>query len=65
MLSLGATAGISQLKFSTERIAFGITRSLFRDDAEALVAGLEAYDEVELDISAYEARRSARAARVA
>ncbi len=65
MLSLGATAGISQLKFSTERIAFGITRSLFRDDAAALVAGLEAYDEVELDISAYEARRSARAAKVA
>jgi cation diffusion facilitator CzcD-associated flavoprotein CzcO len=65
MLSLGATAGISQLKFSTERIAFGITRSLFRDDAAALVAGLDAYDEVELDISAYEARRSGRAAKVA
>ncbi|HWJ72430.1 MAG TPA: NAD(P)/FAD-dependent oxidoreductase [Kaistia sp.] len=65
MMSLGATAGISQLKFSTERIAFGITRQLFRDDAEAFLAGLDSYDEVELDISAFEARRAARAAKVA
>ncbi|SHF97112.1 Predicted flavoprotein CzcO associated with the cation diffusion facilitator CzcD [Kaistia soli DSM 19436] len=65
MMSLGATAGISQLKFSTERIALGITRQLFRDDAEAFIAGLDRYDEVELDISAFEARRAARASRVA
>ncbi len=65
MLSLGATAGISQLKFSTDRIAFGITRQLFLADADAFVAGLEAYGEVELDLSAYEASRAARAAKVA
>ncbi len=65
MLSLGATAGISQLKFSTDRIAFGITRQLFRDDVGAFLAGLERYDEVELDLSAYEASRAARAAKVA
>ncbi len=65
MLSLGATAGISQLKFSTDRIAFGITRQLFLADAEAFVDGLDRYDEVELDPSAYEASHAARAAKVA
>ena len=65
MLSLGATAGISQLKFSTDRIAFGITRQLFRADAEAFVAGLDDYAEVELDLTAYAQSRMASAARVA
>lgn len=65
MASLGGAAGISQLKFSTERIALGITRQLFLDDAETYLPSLQAYDAVELDISAFEAARAARQAKVA
>jgi len=65
MASLGGAAGISQLKFSTDRIAFGITRQLFLDDAEAYVPSLKSYDIGELDISTFEAKRAKRAAKVA
>ncbi|MCX5494357.1 NAD(P)/FAD-dependent oxidoreductase [Kaistia dalseonensis] len=57
MMSLGGAAGISQLKFSTDRIAYGITRNLFLDDADAYIASLKAYDVAELDTSAFEAKR--------
>ncbi|MET4633397.1 NAD(P)/FAD-dependent oxidoreductase [Kaistia defluvii] len=65
MASLGGAAGISQLKFSTDRIALGITRQLFLDDAETYLPSLQAYDVVELDTSAFEAARAARQAKVA
>ena len=65
MASLGGAAGISQLKFSADRIAFGITRQLFLDDAADYVPSLKAYDTVELDISAFAAERARRAEKVA
>ncbi|MBN9018975.1 MAG: NAD(P)/FAD-dependent oxidoreductase [Rhizobiales bacterium] len=65
MPSLGGAAGISQLKFSTDRIAFGITRQLFLDDAAGYLPALKSYDVVELDISAFEANRAKRAEKVA
>ncbi len=55
--SLASTAGISQLKFGADRISFGITRELFRDDADTHFAGLRDYREPELDTSGYEAPR--------
>jgi cation diffusion facilitator CzcD-associated flavoprotein CzcO len=55
--SLASTAGISQLKFGADRISFGITRELFRDDVDAHFAGLRDYREPELDTSRYEAAR--------
>ena len=65
MPSLGGAAGISQLKFTADRIAFGITRQLFLDDAAEYVPSLKSYDVVELDISAFEASRAKRAEKVA
>lgn len=65
MASLGGAAGISQLKFSADRIAFGITRQLFLDDAADYVPDLKRYDVVELDISTFEANRAKRAEKVA
>lgn len=65
MASLGGAAGISQLKFSTDRIALGITRQLFLDDADEYLPSLKAYDVAELDISAFEAARAARQSKVA
>ena len=65
MMSLAASAGISQLKFSTERIALGITRQLFLEDADAHLASLRAYDDPELDTSGYEASRRERARTIA
>lgn len=57
MMSLGGAAGISQLKFSTDRIALGITRQLFLDDADDFIRSLQDYDVAELDVSVYEASR--------
>ncbi|MCX5515468.1 hypothetical protein C3941_18130 [Kaistia algarum] len=65
MPSLGGAAGISQLKFTADRIAFGITRQLFLDDAPGYVPALKSYDVVELDLSAFEANRAKRAEKVA
>jgi cation diffusion facilitator CzcD-associated flavoprotein CzcO len=48
MPSLAGSAGISALKFGVERIALGITRELFLDDAEQHLASLRSYDEPEL-----------------
>jgi cation diffusion facilitator CzcD-associated flavoprotein CzcO len=58
MLSLAGAAGISQLKFSTDRIALGITRQLFLEDADAYLQSLRDYDVSELDISAYMVMRA-------
>jgi hypothetical protein len=54
MPSLACSAGISQLKFGTDRIGFGITRELFLSDADSHFAGLQNYREPELDTSASE-----------
>jgi cation diffusion facilitator CzcD-associated flavoprotein CzcO len=52
MPSLACSAGISALKFGLDRIAAGITRGLFLDDAEAHLDALREYDEPELDQAA-------------
>jgi cation diffusion facilitator CzcD-associated flavoprotein CzcO len=49
MPSLANSAGISQLKFGVERLASGVTRELFVDDADRHLASLFAYAEPELD----------------
>jgi cation diffusion facilitator CzcD-associated flavoprotein CzcO len=54
-MSLGGAAGISQLKFSAERIALGITRQLFLDDGDHFLASLRSYDASELDMTPYDA----------
>ena len=51
MPSLANSAGISQLKFGVDRIATGLTRELFLDDADRHLASLAAYDKPELDPS--------------
>lgn len=56
-MSLGGAAGISQLKFSAERIALGITRQLFVDDGDGFLASLRRYDASELDMTPYDAPR--------
>jgi len=56
-MSLGGAAGISQLKFSAERIALGITRQLFVDDGDAFLEDLRRYDASELDMTPYDAPR--------
>lgn len=52
MPSLAGSAGISALKFGSERLTFGVTRNLFVEDADAHLAALMAYDEPELDVAA-------------
>jgi cation diffusion facilitator CzcD-associated flavoprotein CzcO len=52
MPSLACSAGISALKFGLDRIATGITRALFVEDADLHLQSLRQYDEVELDIAA-------------
>ena len=49
MPSLACSAGISALKFGLDRIATGISRGLFVDDADAHLQSLLDYDEQELD----------------
>jgi cation diffusion facilitator CzcD-associated flavoprotein CzcO len=56
-ISLAGAAGISQLKFSAERIALGITRQIFVDDGDAFLASLRSYDASELDMTPYDAPR--------
>lgn len=56
MPSLACSAGISQLKFGTDRIGYGITRELFLDDAQSYLASLRDYREAELDTSGYDGR---------
>ena len=55
MPSLACSAGISALKFGVDRIAGGISRSLFVEDADLHLQSLRDYDEPELD-SAFEPR---------
>jgi FAD-dependent urate hydroxylase len=50
MPSLACSAGISALKFGVDRLASGITRSLFVEDADLHLQSLRDYDEAELDI---------------
>ncbi|WP_407181357.1 FAD/NAD(P)-binding protein [Bradyrhizobium sp. STM 3562] len=50
MPSLACSAGISALKFGVDRIAYGITRSLFIEDADLHLQSLRDYNEPELNI---------------
>jgi cation diffusion facilitator CzcD-associated flavoprotein CzcO len=52
MPSLACSAGISALKFGVDRIAGGISRALFVEDADTHLQSLRDYDEQELDASA-------------
>jgi hypothetical protein len=52
MPSLACSAGISALKFGVDRIAGGISRALFVEDADLHLQSLRDYDERELDIPA-------------
>jgi cation diffusion facilitator CzcD-associated flavoprotein CzcO len=52
MPSLACSAGISALKFGIDRIATGISRGLFVEDADAHLQSLRDYDERELDVTA-------------
>ncbi|SHJ53544.1 hypothetical protein SAMN05444159_0863 [Bradyrhizobium lablabi] len=52
MPSLACSAGISALKFGLDRIATGMSRRLFIEDADAHLQSLRDYDEQELDITA-------------
>jgi FAD-dependent urate hydroxylase len=52
MPSLACSAGISALKFGVDRIALGISRGLFVEDADAHLQSLRDYDEQELDTAA-------------
>ncbi len=52
MPSLACSAGISALKFGLDRIATGISRGLFIEDADAHLQSLRDYDEQELDVTA-------------
>lgn len=61
MVSLGGAAGVSQLKFSADRIAFGITRQLFLDDAPGYLPSLKRHAAEDLDMTAFEAARAVRA----
>jgi len=49
MPSLACSAGISALKFGVDRIAGGISRALFVEDADLHLQSLRDYDEPELD----------------
>lgn len=51
MPSLACSAGISALKFGIERIATGISRGLFVEDADAHLQSLREYAEQELDVA--------------
>ena len=53
MPSLACSAGISALKFGLDRIASGITRGLFVEDADAFLQSLRDYNEQELDAAAH------------
>ena len=52
MPSLACSAGISALKFGVDRIAAGIGRALFVEDADTHLQSLRDYDEQELDPAA-------------
>lgn len=54
MPSLACSAGISALKFGVDRIAGGIGRNLFLDDADGHLQSLRDYTEQELDVTAVE-----------
>jgi FAD-dependent urate hydroxylase len=60
MPSLACSAGISALKFGLDRIATGITRGLFVEDADAHLQSLRDYDEQELDTAAIPSDGSGR-----
>jgi cation diffusion facilitator CzcD-associated flavoprotein CzcO len=50
MPSLACSAGISALKFGVDRIATGISRGLFVEDADLHLASLKSYNEIELNM---------------
>ncbi len=52
MPSLACSAGISALKFGVDRIASGISRGLFVEDADVHLQSLRDYTEQELDLTA-------------
>jgi cation diffusion facilitator CzcD-associated flavoprotein CzcO len=52
MPSLACSAGISALKFGVDRLATGISRGLFVEDADAHLQSLRDYTEQELDVTA-------------
>jgi cation diffusion facilitator CzcD-associated flavoprotein CzcO len=52
MPSLACSAGISALKFGVDRIATGVSRGLFVEDADTHLQSLRDYDEQELDLTA-------------
>jgi FAD-dependent urate hydroxylase len=56
MPSLACSAGISALKFGVERIASGISRALFVEDADAHLQSLRDYAEQELDLAGFMSR---------
>jgi len=58
MPSLACSAGISALKFGLDRIATGISRGLFVEDADAHLQSLRDYDEQELDVTAVMSHRN-------
>ncbi|HLG82008.1 MAG TPA: NAD(P)/FAD-dependent oxidoreductase [Bradyrhizobium sp.] len=58
MPSLACSAGISALKFGVDRIASGITRALFVEDADLHLQSLRQYDEVELEYRHTDAERT-------
>ncbi|WP_315838544.1 NAD(P)/FAD-dependent oxidoreductase [Bradyrhizobium prioriisuperbiae] len=65
MPSLACSAGISALKFGVERVAAGISRALFVEDADSYLVSLKSYNEVELDIGGPEKAAPGAGARVA
>jgi hypothetical protein len=65
MPSLGCSAGISGLKFGIDRIATGVSRGLFVEDADAHFQSLHAYDEQELDVTGLSAAETSAGTKVA
>jgi FAD-dependent urate hydroxylase len=63
MPSLAGSSGISSLKFGVERLALGVCRELYREDADRHLASLKAFDEPELELAAVSAALAERAAR--
>ena len=65
MPSLACSAGISALKFGVDRIAHGVSRGLFVEDADAHLQSLREYKEPELDLSSPAIARDIAGSKVA
>ena len=65
MPSLACSAGISALKFGVDRIAHGVSRGLFVEDADAHLQSLREYKEPELDLSSPAIARDISGSKVA